>query len=50
MMGKFSIILLLAVILVPAMIGYVSKAKEVQSRAESYQTDVEANIDDYYYE
>ncbi len=50
MMGKFSIILLLAVILVPAMIGYVKKAEEAQSRAESYQTEVQAHIDDYYYE
>lgn len=33
-MHKFAIILILAAILVPSMIGYVKKSKEVQARYE----------------
>lgn len=46
-MNKFLIIImLLAAILVPSMLGYVKKAKEVQSRYEDYSS---SSYDDYMY-
>lgn len=45
-MNKFIIIMLLAAILVPSMLGYVKKAKEAQSRYEDYNS---SSYDDYTY-
>lgn len=44
-MHKFAIILILAAILVPSMIGYVHKAKEAQA---SYEDDYSTYYDEDY--
>ncbi len=44
-MRKFSILFLLFAILVPSMLGYVKKSKEVQARYEDTITDYDYEYD-----
>jgi len=46
-MHKFAFILILAAILVPSMLGYVKKSKEVQARYEEKAATIEDYYDEY---
>ncbi len=49
-MHKFAFIMILAAILVPAMVGYVHKAREVQERVDEKAVSYDEYYDEYDYD